>query len=312
MPECCGVVEEEEGAGRPAEEKQHAVQARPEKTGEAAVCKKMDNNEASRENEEGRRHLKKLASFGFKRLAQEPRHLRLEAARLDTELDQVTVDNYYVHVRNQSCMVSIQREVMNIEDGVSSLESKVPDFTAECASFLKNAEQLASKHLKYRQTLRHHTQLLEILELPQLMDTCVRNNLFDEAIDLGVFANTLERRHALLEEDRLSKEIKGGGAYTGKRARSGYDIIASVVEEVRASQAVMHSMLTQQLSSQLSLTACLRIIGQLKRLSALQGDAQRSAARRRAAFLQVSDVVVYPVIGSIIPRTVTYEWLVRQ
>lgn len=43
----------------------------------------------------------------------------------------------------------------------------------------------------------HHLtrQLVELLEVPQLMDACVRSDLMEEALSIATFASTLERRH---------------------------------------------------------------------------------------------------------------------
>lgn len=76
-------------------------------------------------------------------------------------------------------------------------------------------------------------QLVELLEIPHLMDTCVRNSLFDEALDLSDFLSSIVRKHKLAEPD----------AHTVPRN----SILIDVVVEARDTLRFMRDIILTQL-----------------------------------------------------------------
>ena len=51
-----------------------------------------------------------------------------------------------------------------------------------------------SRHKMNSLALFHHTQLLEVLEIPQLMETCVRNGYYEEALELSSHVRRMEKK----------------------------------------------------------------------------------------------------------------------
>lgn len=53
-----------------------------------------------------------LSKMGLQNLQHEPQRLTLEAARLNSELELLVMDNYRIFVENLSCSVQLRAEVI--------------------------------------------------------------------------------------------------------------------------------------------------------------------------------------------------------
>lgn len=70
--------------------------------------------------------------------------------------------------------------------------------------FMKEAEEIGASRRMNSLTLNRHTEILEILEIPQLMDTCVRNGYYEEALELAAYVKRLEKKHTSLPVIQVS------------------------------------------------------------------------------------------------------------
>lgn len=70
---------------------------------------------------------------------------------------------------------------------------KLPHLSNSCREFVGQAQKINNKSSLNKVTLSHHTQLLEILEIPQLMETCVRNGFYEEALQIETFLQKLKK-----------------------------------------------------------------------------------------------------------------------
>ncbi|CAM9429402.1 unnamed protein product [Bubo scandiacus] len=171
-------------------------------------------------------YVAELAALGLAELGREPARLAAERARVGAETRRLAFEHYRAFIRSAECTGRAGRGFGGIESRLGSLLGRLPALQDACRNFMRDAEEIACSRRMNSLTLNRHTEILEILEIPQLMDTCVRNGYYEEALELAAYVRRLERKHSSIPVIQL----------------------------------------IQQLRTNIQLPACLRVIGYLRRM----------------------------------------------
>ncbi|KAF2287045.1 hypothetical protein GH714_037154 [Hevea brasiliensis] len=156
--------------------------------------------------------------------------------------------------------------------------NEIPKLTSGCTEFIESAEQILEERKMNQTLLANHSALLDLLEIPQLMDTCVRNGNYDEALDLEAFVCKLSTMHPKLP------------------------VIQALAAEVRHTTQSLLSQLLQKLRSNIQLPECLRIIGYLCRIGVF------SEYEMRLQFLKCREAWLTGILEDLDQRN-AYEYL---
>ncbi|KAL3500803.1 hypothetical protein ACH5RR_039896 [Cinchona calisaya] len=223
-------------------------------------------------------YVSELLSFTLDRLHKEPELLRVDAERIRRQMQEVAVGNYRAFISSADALHSIKEEVSSIDKHLESLIAEIPKLTSGCSEFVDSAEQILEKRRMNQTLLANHSTLLDLLEIPQLMDTCVRNGNYDEALDLEAYVAKLSTMHPRLP------------------------VIQALAAEVRQATQSLLSQLLQKLRSNIQLPECLRIIGYLRRIGVF------SDYETRLQFLRCRETWLTGMLDDLDQRN-AYEYL---
>ncbi|XP_068116675.1 conserved oligomeric Golgi complex subunit 8 isoform X3 [Hyperolius riggenbachi] len=259
-----------------------AVVAALEEEGEGALLLSLLGSlpDAWRDSPDFPVYVRELSSSGLDKLRREPDRLAEERALILQQTRELAFTHYKTFIRSADCTELIYRDFSLVEESVSRLLGKLPAFQETCRGFVRQAEEISSSRRMNTLTLNRHTEILEILEIPQLMDTCVRNGYYEEALELAAYVKRLEKKH------------------------SSIPVIQGIVSEVRQSSQLMLNQLLQQLRSNIQLPVCLRVIGYLRRMDVF------TEAELRIKFLQARDAWLRS-LQSAIPQEDPYFHLTK-
>ncbi|GIL71912.1 hypothetical protein Vretifemale_2346 [Volvox reticuliferus] len=214
-------------------------------------------------------YMSELLSYSLERLRKEPEVLKAEKEQLERNLQTTAVSQYTAFLDAANCMTSISNELSAVCEHLDSLLQATPELASTCEAFATNSAAVQEQSTQNKQLANSQSTLMELLEVPQLMDTCVRNGVYDEALDLQSFVG----RVGLLHPD--------------------VPVVKLLMRQVAE---VGHSMLQQllgRLRTNIQLPECLRVMGYLRRIGAF------SEAELRLQFLQCRDEWISSLLADL-------------
>ncbi|CAB4489500.1 unnamed protein product [Rhizophagus irregularis] len=217
----------------------------------------------------GKDYLDRLTSLSLESLKHEPILVKDEESKIQKELAELSFREYKSCIHVNSCYADINNSLDNLSSQLSILTAEIPLLETSSESFSQQTKQISLQRNKINTILEHHDNLLEILEIPQLMDTCVRNGLYSEVMDLSQHVARLVSKH------------------------SNIPLIQQIEQDVKQTMQLMLSKLISLLREQIKLPSCLKVIGYLRRMEAFD------EAELRLVFLLSRDAYLQSLIHTI-------------
>ncbi|QRV94841.1 hypothetical protein RhiJN_22859 [Ceratobasidium sp. AG-Ba] len=139
-------------------------------------------------------YLKHLSALDLTSIRLEPSALSSEASQLKTELTNLCHDQHGTFLTVHSTTRDLSLSFSSLDNSLSTMLTALPDLESQCRTFAASTREIQQSRSRASLVLEQHDKLLDVLTIPQLIDTCARNGHYAEALDLAAHASSLAAR----------------------------------------------------------------------------------------------------------------------
>ena len=135
-----------------------------------------------------------LTSLSLPELEAEPTELASSSAQLTNALTTLCYTSYPTFLSLHTTTSTLSSSLDALSNSLSSLLSTLPALESSARTFAQDSRSLLSSRRKAALVLEHHDKLHDVLSLPMLLETSVRNHNYADALLLAQHASSLATR----------------------------------------------------------------------------------------------------------------------
>ncbi|OUM59189.1 hypothetical protein PIROE2DRAFT_63938 [Piromyces sp. E2] len=234
------------------------------------------------EDEEYQQYINHLMASSVEELKKEPQLIENHSKYIDQQLVSVTFNNYKYFLDANVCSQKINKSFSSTNDKIDSILNILGSVEEACKDFTKCLDQFVDDKNRIELILNQHSKIVEILEIPQLLDTFIRNGYYDEAMEL--------KNH--------SKKILS--------THTDSNLLQRILKEVEETSSLMITQLIQLLRGNIKLPLCIRIINYLRKMDLFKPH------ELPIIFLQQRDICLKTLLSEIKVKDYTADEYLRK
>lgn len=140
--------------------------------------------------------INKIGTYKVEALTKESVKIKDEKSSIQEQTQEIAVSNYKTFIQTADCSRKLFNEFNMIENRLDDLLEHIPKLETTCHMFADETNDINNLRKLNSLTLTRNAQLLEILELPQLMDSFIKDNLYEDALELAAYVRRVYTKHS--------------------------------------------------------------------------------------------------------------------
>lgn len=148
-----------------------------------------------------REYLSKLTEFSLPKLYAEPTTLQTQSHHLTSSLTSLTHTSYPTFLSLHRTTTALTNSLESLASSLSSLlDTSLPALEESAANWKDRTEEVLRERGRAKVVLDQHDKIRDLLDIPLLIDACVRNGYFAEALSLATHAKSIAASSAFQDK----------------------------------------------------------------------------------------------------------------